>query len=408
MVVALDGKTNSGQRVLASGTRMVRRAALGRWALIVCIAVFVAGAARTIRITSLWQWNFEDLAVYTRGASAVLHGTDPYANHAGQLAFTYPPFAALAILPLHAIGAGRAQILMAALSLLCAVLVTVTLGRRLALRARTTALLGLVCLSIEPVLRTLQLGQVNLLLTALVVLDAFVIPSRTRGLLTGVAAGIKLVPGVFVIYYALRRDWPAVARCSVGFVASVAMGAIATPSGSWHYWTRSAFSTTHIGSPTFVDNQSLTGVSGRLLRTEHPPTSITLLLGAVALLLAAAAARVQLQRDNQAGDVAALTCIAIGGLLASPIAWTHHWVWLAPVVLVLVSQRRHLAASGTFAIAYVAPEWYTPNYGNRELHDNLWQQLLGASFALLAIAFLVIMCSSHLGAGGSNEVGSDV
>jgi alpha-1,2-mannosyltransferase len=69
---------------------------------------------------------------------------------------------------------------------------------------------------IEPVRTTLALGQINIVLMALVAFDLllpstwFTVAGRTvgwpRGVLTGIAAAIKLTPLVFLLYFLARRD----------------------------------------------------------------------------------------------------------------------------------------------------------------------------------------------------------
>ena len=79
-----------------------------------------------------------------------------------------------------------------------------------------------------------------------------------------------------------------------------------------------------------------------------------LVLFAAGLALAIAAAR----RQFRIGDhVAALTAIAIGGLLASPLSWTHHWVWGVPAVMVLVARRQWVPVWLLGSVFAAGPEW---------------------------------------------------
>lgn len=52
----------------------------------------------------------------------------------------------------------------------------------------------------EPLVTTLWLGQINLLVLWLVAEDLLARDPRRRGLLCGVAAGVKLTPALFVVY----------------------------------------------------------------------------------------------------------------------------------------------------------------------------------------------------------------
>jgi alpha-1,2-mannosyltransferase len=148
-------------------------------------------------VTLLWlRWsvvrgNWADLDVYVRGAQAIATGGSLYDEPAGILPFTYSPFAAVLFTPLHLV------------SYLVAV---VACGWRLRLTWRHLVLLTLAGMALEPFVRTMLLGQVNLYLMAAVVVDCLLIRSSRRGWLVGLAAGIKVVPAVFVLYFALQRD----------------------------------------------------------------------------------------------------------------------------------------------------------------------------------------------------------
>src|ERR1700689_5940094 len=62
--------------------------------------------------------------------------------------------------------------------------------------------------SSEPVFRTLYLGQINLLLMAAIIWDLRQPDSRRlKGIATGLAAGIKLTPLIFIPYLVLTRKW---------------------------------------------------------------------------------------------------------------------------------------------------------------------------------------------------------
>ena len=73
-------------------------------------------------------------------------------------------------------------------------------------------------------------------------------------------------------------------------------------------------------------------------------------------------------------------------LLASPVAWSHHWVWAVPVALVLWERRRWAAVAWT--LVFVARPVVWPPYGEgRELDWTPAQHLAGHSYLLAALAF---------------------
>ena len=61
---------------------------------------------------------------------------------------------------------------------------------------------------LEPFRETIRFGQVNLLLMGLVGMDCL-LPRVywPRGTLIGFAAAFKLVPGIFILFFLVRRQW---------------------------------------------------------------------------------------------------------------------------------------------------------------------------------------------------------
>src|SRR6478735_6429606 len=130
-----------------------------------------------------------DSDVYVMGARTLVDGGDLYAQATSvDLRFTYPPFAAALFVPLALLPAELARWSLTALSLLGLLTTILVLGRRLELKPWLMVWLVLAAAALEPVLRNLLLGQINLVLMALIVVDLLVIPQRYRGVLVGVAA----------------------------------------------------------------------------------------------------------------------------------------------------------------------------------------------------------------------------
>lgn len=353
---------------------------------------------------NVWHWPLLDLDVYRRGAGELLHGRSLYdaAPHYPHpdLPFTYPPFAAVLFVPAYLVGPVLSGIGISLLSLASYALVTLTCARRLGIAWGTAVPLAVLGLALEPVQRTFWLGQVNLLLAAMVVADCFLVPARARGVLTGVAAGIKIIPGVYIVYFLLRRDWASVARAAAAFVATVGVSALASPHDATRFWTKLFWSPDHVGQQAYISNQSVFGQLVRLTRSLHPSTFLYATLALGALGLAVFAALRQLGRGN---EVAALICVAVGGLLASPISWSHHWVWFVPAILVLIADGRRRAAAVLALVPALAPQWWTPSTHLREFHHHWWQTALCLSYALGGIAFLALMCRAPARAATGGE-----
>src|SRR6478672_3257417 len=306
------------------------------------VTVAVVVGALTLRWMHTLDWSLVDLLDFVQGGRSVVTGRQVYDPIPGVLPFNYPPFGAVVMVPLALVGLGTAELLWTLLSLAAYAVLMIVIGRRLGLSVAVTAAVAVGGLALEPLARHLVLGQVNLVLAALVVLDLFVVPARYRGILVGVAAGVKLTPAVFVVFFLLKRDWAAAARAFATFVATVALGWLVAPASSARYWLEDFDKTARFGADALMSaNQSLRALVVRATGVENPPLAWWAPLAVIALTLCVWVAS---RRIRQADDVGAMLALALGGLLASPISWTHHWVWVVPAIMYVVAARRLLVA----------------------------------------------------------------
>ena len=134
--------------------------------------------------------------------------------------------------------------------------------------------------------------------------------ARYRGMLIGLAAGIKLVPCSFILILMLKREWGAALRAVVAFVITIGLGAVVVPHDSWQFWSGGFVNLSRFGTDAVIrgDNQSLTGALMRLSRDLSPPAILTLLLSIGVMVLGLVAAKRQIDSGN---DVAGLVCIAL-------------------------------------------------------------------------------------------------
>ncbi|MGH3472975.1 MAG: glycosyltransferase 87 family protein [Nocardioidaceae bacterium] len=333
-------------------------------------------------------WSMVDLQVYEHGAAELLTGGGLYATGPG-LPFTYPPFAAWVFSPLVMLGPVCSIACMIVVSLLCYACFSWVCARQLGLESSRWLILALLGLIFEPVLHTIGLGQVNLVLAAMIVVDCLVLPPKYRGYLLGIAVGIKLTPAVFVLYFLLRRDFAAIRRCAVSLLATVLLGWVVDPADSVLFWGKLFYNPGHVGRVGYPYNQGIYGMLARLGDTAHP--SMLFFAGLVVLTLAftVVAARRQVRGGH---DLAALLCVAVCGLLLSPISWTHHWVWLVPATWVLALNRRWGGAALLAGVAIVEPLRYVPTPKFLpHLHDTWWQSLVSLSYTAAGACFLGLM-----------------
>lgn len=330
-----------------------------------------------------------DLDVYIRGAAAVMRHEPLYDVSVQGQPFTYPPFAALLFVPLELLGNVGARWLLTAASVGCYLVVIAVCARRLHVGWPSAALVGLAGLALEPFARNILLGQINIVLVALVVVDCFVVPARYRGMLIGVAAGIKLVPGAFILFLVLKREWGALLRFVAAFAMTFLLGAVFAPRDSWQFWSGGFINLPRFGVDAVIrgDNQSLTGAFMRLSHDVSPLPFLMLLLSAAVMALGLVAAKREIDSGR---DISGLVCIAFASLLASPISWTHHWVWAVIALLVLVQARRRVAAALLGATFVIGPMWFAPRGQLLELSHNWWQAAASVSYVLVGLIYVVL------------------
>jgi alpha-1,2-mannosyltransferase len=316
-----------------------------------------------------------DYNVYRAAAQVVLGGQSLYDRavaHNPELGFTYPPFAVLVFVPMTVFPRLTGETLHLLISVLALALV---IGRTLecALEDRggvrrngalvfTSIAFSVGAISLEPIQSTLWFGQLNIVLMALVFLD--LCPSRSgggrprrwQGVGVGLAAGLKLTPLVFVPYLLLTKQWRAAATAVATFAGTVVLGFIVIPRDSAKFWS-SVGQTTRVGPLAWPSNQAVEGTLARIWAPHDAPKALfyalALVLGGAGLLLGAYAYR-------RSERVLAVVLVGLVACVVSPIAWSHHWVWVAPLAVWLVVQalpdgegpdRRHPAPAWALAAA---------------------------------------------------------
>jgi len=293
--------------------------------------------------------NPVDLHVYRLGGRVVAH-VHPRYNPAlaaplydwpGRgLKFTYPPFAAMVFTIFVPESWGLLPKLWLGVNVLALVAtIWVTLGglgyrTRLA-RLGGTLLLAAALFWTEPVQRTLFLGQVELVLMAVVMWDLCQPAGRRwQGIGIGVAAGIKLVPLIFLPYLLLTRRYRQAVVAAATFAATVVIGFAVLPADSRAWWLDGLlFQSSRTGFTGWEGNQSLQGIITRLAGSIATGQPIWIAVGLVALAAGFASAAIL---DRAGHRVIGVLACALTGLLVSPISWDHHWVWIVPGVTALV------------------------------------------------------------------------
>ncbi|MFW3115636.1 mannosyltransferase [Mycobacterium haemophilum DSM 44634] len=286
--------------------------------------------------------NFVDLHVYLGGAAAIDHPGTLYSYvYADQtpdfpLPFTYPPFAAVVFYPLHLLPFGLVAFFWQ-LATIVALYGAVRISQRLLGVSADTGHRGAllwtaIAIWIEPLRSTFDYGQINVLLMLGVLWAVYTTRSWLSGLLVGVAAGIKLTPAIAGVYFLGARRIRAAALSAAVFGATVAGSALVVGDQARYYFTELLGDAHRVGPIATSFNQSWRGGLSRILGHDAGLGLLVLAAIAVTAVVAVGAWRALDQPDR----LGKLLVVELFGLLLSPISWTHHWVWLVPLMIWLI------------------------------------------------------------------------
>lgn len=301
-------------------------------------------------------FNLIDVRVYKAGAEAVLSGAPLYEPVLGPMFFVYPPFAGLVMLPMALIGDGllKAVWLISSGLLVAWFVFTVADQTRVRNYFTPSALwkfalaLTIVC---WPVFATVSLGQINLIIMALVLLD-FVFTREGRlkkfaGLFVGLAIALKLTPLVFLGLFLFTKRIRALLVAVATFAVTVALGFIFLPRDSVVFWTFAITDSNRMGDIQTLSNQSWRGALARHFE-GNPPTTLWLLLAGLTGLVALLGA---IRLSNKQQHVAAVALFGMAASAASPFSWDHHWVWMLLLLTWSVGMAIQFAGVGKRPIA---------------------------------------------------------
>ncbi|WP_091249037.1 glycosyltransferase 87 family protein [Micromonospora matsumotoense] len=319
-------------------------------------------------------YNFFDMKIYHGAVVWWASGHELYEFIAPTttLGFTYPPFAALAMLPMAMLPIEMAGWINAAGSIAALAVILAALLRPIVDRLGwplwyTVAIATPMATALEPVRETLGYGQVNLLLFALIMADLVGLRWRSRrgthghdtdgpflrllysgswaGMGIGLATAVKLTPALFIAYLLLTRQWR-VAATAVGTTIGVTLASFAlVGTESRAYFGGVLWQTERVGAADMTPNQSLAGLLARLYDSIETPGLLWLAFSV--LILAVGLSRAANARAD-GDELTAFTLVGLTANVISPISWSHHLVWVIPAIVVLADAavRRREASRG--------------------------------------------------------------
>jgi alpha-1,2-mannosyltransferase len=313
--------------------------------------------------------NYVDLHVYLGGAAALDHPGTLYQYVYGDktpdfpLPFTYPPFAAMVFYPLQLLPFDVVAFFWQ-IGTIVALYGVVRVSQRMLGRytdPRLALLWTAVGIWIEPLRGTFDYGQINVILTLAVIYAVYSNRWWISGLLVGLAAGVKLIPAVSGLYFVGARRWATVVFSAVVFLGTVGLSLLVVGDQARYYFTDLLGDARRVGPIGTAFNQSWRGGISRILGHDAGYGPLVLAGIAVSAVLAVLAWRAIGGSD---GDrLGAIIIVSLFGLLLSPISWTHHWVWLIPLMIWLLhgSLRNRLGAQilgwGWLGLTVIGVPW---------------------------------------------------
>ena len=348
----------------------------------VALLGFLFGAWKVVEDTRITDFPI-DMVVYREGVKAFLEHRSVYSAPmpAGdiQLPFIYPPFGALAMVPLtafdaidHTLAGNIMVILSDLLVLVCLYFVFRAVLKKPEFLLPVTAITWAIVLHFEPVDLNNNYAQINIVVMALVILD--LVPRKQfppQGILIGVAAAIKITPLAMLLYFLVRREWKQIATALLSAVAATLLAA----AFRWEAFVEFFSSTLlDMGSgrdfgvgTDYQSNSSIKGAIQRMYPSTESMEANGLTIGlawiAASLIVIVVAAWLikRLCEKHLLVDAQLVTALTV--LLISPVSWSHHWVWLTLIIPVF---------------AYRAWSWLSTGWAARSLLAVLiaWAALL--------------------------------
>jgi alpha-1,2-mannosyltransferase len=349
---------------------------------------FVVRVAQFLVFSTQEQWGYDFSSYHLAGAD-VLAGRSPYdafqlqGPYSPQVPgqYIYPPAFAVAVAPLSALFSDyrEANWLWAGVGAVVLVAVVVGFGRReLAFARRDVALLLLAAFAFAPVIGELVMGNVHLLIlglmagTWLAVRDGRARGEIVGGALVGVAALIKIFPGVVILWFLLTGR----VRAAIAALVTIVVVALLTlPFIGIEPWLQYPTVLLNLGTP--VDTQDVLAPSVWLSEVMSPLLArIVVTTTGLALVVWAV--------ERRSEPVSFAVAVAVSILIA-PALYQHY---LALLVLPML-----LALRVAPPLAWVAVAYILLSGGEQEaLGDFVWivNRALPTLGAILVVAGLLV------------------
>lgn len=206
-------------------------------------------------------------------------------------------------------------------------------------------------LSWYPFLAHIALGQWSVVIAVCVLAAWLALKNgwgRSAGVLLGVAAAIKLFPGIFGLYLLTQRRWRALAYMGVSFSLCMIVSLIVVGVEDFQAFIFSDMPANSANFIAYPINHSLWGMTYRLLVPNGyltplvvaPRIGFALAAFLCILIIGLLIGGIRGAKDEFSKDIAyAATCVAM--LMLSPLSWQHAMIILVLPFGVLLTILRH-------------------------------------------------------------------
>jgi alpha-1,2-mannosyltransferase len=142
---------------------------------------------------------------------------------------------------------------------------------------------------------------------------------------------------IFIPYLLFTRRVKAAAVSALTFAVTAGLGFALLPQASAVYWGGQF---ARLGGRHFhLDNQSLNGV---ILRLTHAGSGAHAYWLVAAVVVGIAGLATSILASRRGHELLGLVACAATGLLASPISWSHHYVYVVPALVLAAYGPRRL------------------------------------------------------------------
>lgn len=368
------------------------------------LALLLSGLFLLLRSDEKADWMY-DLLVFRKAGDLLLQGETIYWSQPRSL-FTHTPFNAIISVPLVLVPLTVSAFLWNATTFFCLQMVArmtldVARVRSSAARAAVMALTAGAAFVFDPLTKDLLLGQFKSVAMCLALVDLLILrSSRRQGVLIGILTGLFLLPGLFVGFWLLTRRLRPALTAMAAFASTVVIGFVFLPRDSLTYWGGLLLETDRVGSLQNLRSQSMASVLARWMHTGEVAWWVGVM--AVVLSLCAVVGAVALDRRGAYFDAVCL--VGLGTVMASPIAWNHHYVWVTPCLLLLAVRavrRRSGVTAGLVILSLAnfiaAPyTWISPSDSRAALRLGIGDLIASSTYLLNLVILIVVFwtCNS--------------